>query len=97
MLTGRSAVALIGRVVEALRTVPGVDRVGHSRMVPLQGGGMGLGNVRVPGLERDALNRLNDSDWDVVSPEYFRTLEMPVTDGRAFTAEDRDGGPSWPW
>ena len=90
---GQSAVALIGRVVEALRTVPGVDRVAHSRMVPLQGGGMGLGGVRVPDLERDALNRLNDSDWDVVSPDYFRALEIPVMDGRAFTSEDRDGRP----
>jgi predicted permease len=90
---GQNAVALIDRVVEALRTVPGVDRVAHSRMVPLQGGGMGLGNVRVPGLERDALNRLNDSDWDVVSPDYFRALEIPVMDGRPFTSEDRDGRP----
>jgi predicted permease len=90
---GLNAVALIDRVVESVRSVPGIDRVGHSRMVPLQGGGMGLGGVRVPGLGEDALNRLNDSDWDVVSPDYFRTLEIPVVDGRAFTSEDRDGRP----
>ena len=90
---GPKAVALIERVVESVRAVPGVDRVGHSRMVPLQGGGMGLGNVKVPGLERDALNRLNNSDWDVVSADYFRTLEIPVMDGRAFTPDDRDGRP----
>lgn len=86
-----NGIALIDRVVESLRTVPGVDRVGHSRMVPLQGGGMGLGGVRIPGVGGDALDRLNDSDWDVVSPEFFRTLEVPVMEGRAFTAEDRAG------
>lgn len=90
---GDNAVALIERVVETLRTVPGVDRVGHSRMVPLQGGGMGLGNVRIPGLGDEARNRLNDADWDVVSPDYFRTLEIPVMEGRAFTPEDRTGRP----
>ncbi|HUR21424.1 MAG TPA: ABC transporter permease, partial [Vicinamibacterales bacterium] len=90
---GAKAVALIDRVVESVRAIPGVDRVGHSRMVPLQGGGMGLGNVRVPGLGEDAANRLNNSDWDVVSPDYFRTLEIPVMDGRVFTPEDRAGRP----
>jgi len=90
---GQKGVALVARVVEALRTVPGVERVGHSRMVPLQGGGMGLGGVRIPGLAEDALNRLNNSDWDVVSPDFFEVLEIPVVSGRAFTADDRDGRP----
>ncbi|MEO6222079.1 MAG: ABC transporter permease [Vicinamibacterales bacterium] len=90
---GQNAVAMIDRVVQSVRAVPGVDRVGHSRMVPLQGGGMGLGNVRIPGLGEDALRRLNDSDWDVVSPDYFRSLEIPVMEGRAFTPEDREGRP----
>jgi putative ABC transport system permease protein len=90
---GPNAVALIERVVDALRTIPGVERVAHSRMVPLQGGGMGLGSVRIPGLAEDAMNRLNDSDWDVVSPDFFRTLEIPVKDGRVFTSDDRTGRP----
>lgn len=90
---GQNAVSLIDRVVENLRTVPGVIDIGHSRMVPLQGGGMGLGGVRVPGLGEDALNRLNDADWDVVSVDYFKALDMPVVDGRAFTTGDREGRP----
>jgi predicted permease len=90
---GQNGVLLIHRVTEALRAVPGVERVGHARMVPLQGGGMGLGGIRVPGLDDGALSRLNDADWNVVSPEYFRTLEIPIVDGRAFTPEDREGRP----
>ncbi len=90
---GQTAVTLIERVVEALRAMPGVDAVGHSRMVPLQGSGMGLGAVRIPGLGEEALQRLNDSDWDVVSPDYFTTLDMPIVHGRAFTSGDRDGRP----
>jgi predicted permease len=80
-------------VVESVRAVPGVERVAHSRVIPLQSGGMGLGGVRIPGLDEEALQRLNDADWNVVSPDYFRTLEIPMTAGRAFSDEDRDGFP----
>jgi putative ABC transport system permease protein len=87
----QAAVRMIERVVEGLNVIPGVSALGHSRMVPLQGGGMGLGNVRIPGLADDALGRLNNADWDVVSPTYFSVLGIPVKEGRAFTSDDRDG------
>ena len=89
----QAAVRLIERVAEGLRTVPGVDAVAHSRMVPLQGGGLGLGAVRIPGITEEGSNRVNNADWDVVSPDYFTALQIPVTDGRAFTIDDRDGRP----
>ena len=34
-----------------------------------------------------------DADWDVVSPEYFETIDMPIVEGRAFRDSDRDGAP----
>jgi predicted permease len=33
------------------------------------------------------------TDWNVVSPEYFDTLGLPVVRGRTFTAADRRGAP----
>jgi len=33
------------------------------------------------------------TDWNVVSEEYFRTLGIPLLQGRAFTAQDREGAP----
>jgi predicted permease len=89
----QNAVRMIDRVIEGLRTVPGVDAVAHSRMVPLQGSGLGLGGVRIPGLGEEADARVNNADWDVVSPEYFATLEIPVRDGRGFTSADRESRP----
>lgn len=38
---------------------------------------------------RDSVN----ADWDVVSADYFRTLQMPVVKGRSFTTADREGAP----
>lgn len=90
---GPEAVRLIDRVVNRLRTVGGVEAVAHSRMVPLQGGGLGLGWIRLPGASDAVLRTLNDADWDVVSPGYFDVLDLPIVEGRPFTADDREGRP----
>lgn len=90
---GQVGVALIERVMSRLQTVGGVETVAHSHSVPLQGGGMGLGWVRVPGADEALLRTVNDSDWDTVSPGYFSVLQVPIVAGRAFTTDDRDGRP----
>jgi putative ABC transport system permease protein len=85
------------RVVEALRErfrlVPGVSNVAASRMVPLQGGRLGLGALRAPGSTGANGTDSVEADWDVVSPDYFETLQMPIMQGRSFTAGDRAGAP----
>jgi predicted permease len=85
------------RAVDALmdrfRLVPGVDSVAASRMVPLQGGGLGLGALRSPGyVGPDGTDQV-EADWDVVSAAYFTTLQMPIVQGRSFDARDREGAP----
>ncbi len=61
------------RVVETLidrfRLVPGVTDVGASRMVPLLGGGLGLGGLRVPGPTRRRSRRVLRG----CSPESYLT------------------------
>jgi hypothetical protein len=62
-------------------------------MIPLQGSGFGLGSVRVPGVQGPYRDGRFDADWDIVSPDYFETIRMPIVDGRAFNDGDRDGAP----
>ena len=81
--TGSRAVPLMERVVDRVRAIGGVESVGHARMIPLEGGSFAIGRVRVPGASEAALARLNDDNWDVVSPDYFRSVGLPVVDGRA--------------
>jgi hypothetical protein len=62
-------------------------------MIPLQGSGFGLGSVRVPGVTGPRADGRIDADWDIVSPEYFETIDMAIVDGRAFRDSDRAGAP----
>jgi predicted permease len=79
-------------ISERLRLVPGVRSVAAAKMVPLQGGRLGLGALRAPGFAGgDGSDQVN-ADWDAVTADYFTVLEMPIVEGRAFTAQDRQGG-----
>jgi len=78
-------------LLDRIRLIPGVTSVAASRMVPLQGGGLGLGRLRVPGYVGPGGNDEIAADMDVISPDYFRAMELPLVRGRAFTAADRQG------
>jgi predicted permease len=89
--TDAEGIRAVDGLIERLRAVPGVTAVAASRMVPLQGGGLGLGVVRVPGRVNADGSDTIDSDCDVVSPDYFATLQLPIISGRAFGPQDRAG------
>jgi len=70
--------------------MPGVVSVGAARMVPLQGGSMGLGALRKAGDATDE-GRI-DADWNVITPGFLTTVGIPLLRGRDFTDGDREGG-----
>ncbi|TAK18098.1 MAG: ABC transporter permease [Acidobacteria bacterium] len=78
------------RIRAALRAMPGVSSVSVAAMVPLNGGGLGLGMLRPKGAidERSTVQ----ADWNVISPEFLPAAEIPIVRGRNFGAEDRAGG-----
>lgn len=84
----QAAAAILGQV----RALPGVRDAALSVMLPLGGGGLGLGPIVVPGREpADPREGGPDADWDVVSPGYFATLGIPLVRGRDFSEADRAG------
>ncbi len=83
------AVALYQRLQQASASVPGVESVALSNHVPLTGGSMPTrvvveGRVSADAGEDAALFR-------TVSPEYFRTMEIPLLSGREFDRSDMTG------
>jgi predicted permease len=91
--TDAAGIQVVEALIDRFRQVPGVTTVGASRMVPLQGGGLGLGELRAPGYAGpDGTDRI-DAEWDVISPGYFDALQLPLVLGRRFGAQDRAGAP----
>jgi predicted permease len=83
--------ALLGRVEDELSSMPGVEGVAASSTPFLTNSSNG-GNVRVEGFARGP-----DTDANVrvaqVGPGFFRTMGIPMLNGRDFTAADRAGAP----
>ena len=77
------------RLITRARQIPGVTDVALTRMIPLQGGGFGLGGLTPAGKDEDIA-----ADWNIVTPGYFSALKIPVLAGRGFTPADREGTPA---
>jgi putative ABC transport system permease protein len=85
----QQAVDLVERFRARLAAIGGVTAVASGRMIPLQGSGLGLGPIHIPGRVGPRGDDRLEAEWNVVSPEYFETVGMPLVAGRAFTAGDR--------
>jgi putative ABC transport system permease protein len=84
---GAPMVQLQGQVLEAVQAIPGVSAVARIHRLPGTGSGGTHSFLRTdqpppPGAEPNATYR-------EVSPGYFRTLGIPLLQGRDFGPEDR--------
>jgi putative ABC transport system permease protein len=55
--------------------------------LPLDGGRMGFGRISVPG-KKPAQGDAFPADWNVVEPDFFKTMKLPLLRGRDFTDAD---------
>src|SRR4029453_14972742 len=87
------AALFYSRLVEPLRTLPGVRDGAVSSGIPF-----GAGNYTTTPIASSADSALAPdtavpTDWRIVSPGFFRTMQIPLLRGRDFTNAD---GPSAP-
>ena len=78
------------RLVTQVESLPGVQSATFSTAQPLSGTG-GSDPFAVEGRKLDASN-LTSAGWQVVGPNYLRTLGIPIIRGRDFTAQDMQPG-----
>jgi putative ABC transport system permease protein len=74
-----------------LRAIPLVRSTGWASTLPLGGSQIGRQAFDIVGAPppRDGIRP--QADYQVVSPGYFDTLDLPIVAGRAFTDDDRMG------
>jgi putative ABC transport system permease protein len=85
----------VRQLTARLSTAAGVQSAAVTTYLPVGGGGFGLGRVFLAdGWPEPPAGPDVPAMWTVVSPEYFRTLGIPLMAGRTF--EDRDGAESTP-
>ena len=86
--TGSARAALYQRIRDRVRQVPGVMEAGVVTHLPLSGSTM------MDGYEADLSKETSFgqvANYQGVTPGYFRTLRIPILQGRDFTdQEDRD-------
>lgn len=83
---------LFDRIEEELAALPGVSAVASS-MVPVVAGDNWGSNVSVEGFESAPDAQVTSPSYNAVSPDFFRTLQIPLLSGRDFADEDTVGSP----
>ncbi|HEX9918310.1 MAG TPA: ABC transporter permease [Pyrinomonadaceae bacterium] len=79
------------RVQEQVAALPGVRAVALSYIVPISGGGM-RNSVWIEGYQPRP-NEDTELNTNIVSPNYFKTLGIPLVNGRDFGTADTAKAP----
>ncbi|MGO8733509.1 MAG: ADOP family duplicated permease [Terriglobia bacterium] len=78
------------QVIEGIKSLEGVQSVAGSGMPPL---GNRTGTINGLGVEGRS-EEIGGASFATISPDYFRTMGIPLKQGRDFGDSDRDGSPS---
>jgi macrolide transport system ATP-binding/permease protein len=85
------ATEFYGRLVDRVRTLPGVEAASLSANTPVAGGGWRTGVGRIEEYH-PAPNEDDHLVANLVDHDYFRTLGLRLITGRHFTSTDSAGG-----
>ena len=87
--TGKASAAFFETLRARLAAAPGVEAAAATSFAPAGGGGFGLGRVFLAeGWPEPPAGRDVGAQWNVVTPDYFRTVGLRLLRGRDFDARD---------
>ena len=87
--TRAASQAFYERAVGGLSTLPGVEGASVASALPIGAGGFYLGrSFLAEGWAPPPASTEVTAHWNVIGPDFFRTLRIPVLRGREFTTRD---------
>jgi putative ABC transport system permease protein len=86
---GAPRVDFVDQLLQRLRAVPGVTDASAVNALPLAGGGIWVEEVTLERGDASPAGTPLPADVSAVTPRYFRTMGIPLLEGRDFTEEDR--------
>ena len=86
------AAQLYQELIDSLRSLPGVSDAAVSSGIPFGAGAYNTHPMVAVGQSAVPPGTLIPIDWRIVSPGYFKAMEIPLLQGRGFT--DADGAAS---
>jgi putative ABC transport system permease protein len=90
--SGLQATNFDEQLVERVRSLPGVQNAALANLLPL--GGMNeTWSLRIEGRPEPKPGQDPDASYRVVTDSYFRTMQIPILQGREFSSEDSEKGP----
>ena len=92
--TDRDVAEFCRRILERVQALPEVVAAGMVNRLPLAGGAQTAG-IEFEGIEPGLMTPGVgvQADMRPVTPDYFRTLQIPLVKGRGFTESDDDDAP----
>ena len=81
--------AFLDRAIEQIRAVPGVVSVGATSTIPLAGSGS-TQPFSIEGRPTGAIAEQAMAQTRYISSDYFKTIGIPLLQGRTFSDHDRD-------
>jgi putative ABC transport system permease protein len=89
----RAVAEFCRRVVERVQALPGVVSAAMVNRLPLARGGAQTWPVEFEGADPNAKTTEVQVDSRPVTPDYFKTLQIPLIAGRTFTEADDENAP----
>jgi predicted permease len=87
-----TTVAMLGdRLVNRVEAIPGVSAATEIEAAPLLGKGVFVMKPQIEGQTDDEAQKGPSFNFESVGADYFKTFDVKITRGRAFTAADRVG------
>jgi predicted permease len=90
-LNPQQAAGFYEQALERVGRVPGVQSATLVAFVPISGGGYRR-IVHFEGYQADP-NEDTELNTNIVGPNYFKTMGIPIVAGRDFNVQDREGSP----